>query len=341
MAINVGIIGATGHTGEELIDILLGHPNVRITKLYNTSDEPQNISEVFPRFKGRIDLACSKLNLKEISELCELVFLALPHTVSMKFVPGLLAKGKKVVDLSADYRLQDVREYKSFYRSEHKDKAHIKDAVYGLPEIYRQDIKKAKLIANPGCYPTCAILALAPVIALNLAELDSVIIDAKSGVSGAGKKLEKGLLFLEVNEDFRAYKVNAHQHIPEIKQVLSKLAGTKIQLTFVPHLLPLNRGILETIYVKKVKKANVKAQSLAELYKKFYKGEQFVRIKKEGEFPRIKDVAGTNFCDIGIKDEGDRIIIIAAIDNLIKGASGQAVQNMNIMCNLPEYQGLL
>jgi N-acetyl-gamma-glutamyl-phosphate reductase len=340
MAIHAGIIGATGHTGEELIEILLGHPNVRITKLCNTSDEPQVLSEVFPKFKGRLDMVCNKPDIKEIARSCDFVFLALPHTVSMEFVPKILAIGKKIVDLSADYRLTDPRTYEKFYKVAHKDKPHIKDAVYGLPEIYRENIKNAKLVANPGCYPTCAILGLAPVVAFNLVELDSIIIDAKSGVSGAGKKLAKDFLFLEVNEDFRAYKVNDHQHMPEINQVLSKLAGEKIQVIFVPHLLPLQRGILETIYIKKTKKAQSKAQGLTELYKKFYKEEPFIRIKNDGEFPRIKDVAGTNFCDIGIKDEGGRVIIIAAIDNLLKGASGQAVQNMNLMCNFPEHQGL-
>lgn len=341
MVINVGVVGATGHTGEELIDILLGHPGVRITKLYNTSAEPQIISEVFPKFKNRIDLVCKKLDLSEISDACDFIFLALPHTVSMGLVPKILKLGKKVVDLSADYRLEDARIYEKFYSIKHKDKPHLKEAIYGLPEIYRAKIKDAKLVANPGCYPTCALLALAPLVALNLVELDSIIIDAKSGVSGAGKKIAKDFLFSEVNEDFRAYKVNTHQHMPEIEQVLSKLSGKKIKVTFVPHLLPLNRGILETIYVKKTKHAELKAQDLAGLYSKFYKKEIFVRIRKDGEFPRIKDVAGTNFCDIGVKDDGVNIIVIAAIDNLLKGASGQAVQNMNIMNKFPEHLGLL
>ncbi|MFA5155954.1 MAG: N-acetyl-gamma-glutamyl-phosphate reductase [Candidatus Omnitrophota bacterium] len=340
MVINAGIIGATGHTGEELIDILLKHPNVRIAGLYNTSDEPQIISEVFSRFKGRIDAVCRKADVKEIAGKCDVVFLALPHTVSMSFAPKLLAAGKRVIDLSADYRLTSPVVYEKFYKVAHKDKAHLKEAVYGLPELHREKIKKAQLVANPGCYPTAAILALAPAVALNLIDLGTIIIDAKSGVSGAGKKLVKDLLFLEANEDFKAYKVNVHQHMPEIEQGLEKLAAKKISVTFVPHLLPINRGILETIYAKKSQKAGQKAQSLIELYKKFYKDEPFVRVKKEGEFPRIKDVAGTNFCDIGIKEEGEKIIIISAIDNLLKGAGGQAVQNMNIMYNFPEKAGL-
>lgn len=339
--INVGIIGATGHTGEELIDVLLKHPNVRISKLYNTSDQPQVISEVFPKFKNRVDLICKKPDIREIADKCDLIFLALPHTVSMGIAPKILKIGKKVIDLSADYRLKNTSAYEKFYKTKHKDKAHLKDAVYGLPEIYRAKIKGAKLVANPGCYATCAILALAPVVAFNLAQLDSIIIDAKSGVTGAGKKIAKDFLFSEINEDFRAYKVNVHQHMPEINQVLSKLSAKKINVTFVPHLLPLNRGILATIYVRKTKDQKPKTKNLTELYKKFYKKEPFVRIKNEGDFPRIKDVVGTNFCDIGISDEGDKIIIIACLDNLLKGASGQAVQNMNIMCKFPEYLGLL
>ena len=337
MAIDIGIVGATGHTGEELIGILLKHPYVRIAKLYNTSEQPQIISDVFPKFKGKLDLPVKQLNVKEAILNCDFIFLALPHTISMTITSQLLKEGMQIVDLSADYRLTDVKTYEKFYKVKHQDKVNLKSAVYGLPELYRAKIKDALLVANPGCYPTAAILSLAPLAAFNLVKPDSIIIDAKSGVSGAGKKLEKSLLFSEVYEDFKAYKVNAHQHMPEINQVLSKLSGKKTNITFVPHLLPLDRGILETIYVKKTRKG----QNIVELYKKFYKKEPFIRIKKEGEFPRIKDVVRTNFCDIGIKDEGENLIIVSVIDNLIKGASGQAVQNMNIMCKFPEGAALL
>ncbi len=341
MIINVGIVGATGHTGEELIDVLLNHPNVRIARLYNSGAETQVISEVFPKFRNRIDLICKKPDIKEISEKCDIVFLALPHTVSMAIAPKIIKTGRKVIDLSADYRLKDAVVYEKFYKVKHKDKVGLKQAVYGLPEIYRANIKTAKLLANPGCYPTCAILSLAPLVAFDLVESDSIIIDAKSGVSGAGKKLTKDFLFYEVNGDFRAYKVNEHQHIPEINHALSKLSGKKINVTFVPHLLPLERGILETIYVKKNKKSPGKNKKIIELYKKFYKKEPFVRIREENEFPRIKDVVGTNFCDMGIKEGSESVIIVAVIDNLLKGAAGQAVQNMNIMYNFPEHLGLL
>jgi len=344
MMINVGIIGATGHTGEVLIELLLNHPNVRITHLFNSGKsgkEAQVISDVFPKFKHRLELVCTKPDWLKIKKDCDLVFLTLPHTVSMKFAPKLLSLGKKVIDLSADYRLTDASVYEKFYKVVHADKTNLKGAIYGLPELYRAKIKTANLLANPGCYPTSAILGLAPLLAVNLADLDSIIIDAKSGVSGAGKKLEKEFLFSEIQGDFKAYKVNTHQHAPEINQVLSKLSGKKVDVVFVPHLLPIERGILSTIYIKKAPGAKLKVKSLTDLFKKFYKNEPFVRIKPDGIFPRVKDVVKTNFCDIGVKGFGKTIIVISAIDNLLKGASSQAVQNMNIMYKFPETAGLL
>ncbi|TBR18318.1 N-acetyl-gamma-glutamyl-phosphate reductase, partial [bacterium] len=302
------------------------------------SEEAQNISKVFPQFSSQLDMLCAKPDIKDIVKKCDLVFLALPHTLSMEWAPKLLKAGKRVIDLSADYRINDLALYKKFYGVEHKDKINLKTAVYGIPELYRSKIKSAKLVANPGCYPTAAILALAPLVSIGAIDISSIIIDAKSGVSGAGKKLVKEMLFNEVNEDFKAYKINTHQHMPEIEQILSKLSGGKVGLTFVPHLLPVNRGILETIYLNKNKN---KIQNAISLYEKFYKNEKFVRVRKEGEFPALKDVVGTNFCDIAIMDCGDTLIVISAIDNLLKGASGQAVQNMNIMCGLPEGCGLL
>ena len=344
MQIKVGIIGATGHTGEVLIELLLNHPQVKITHLYNSgksSPSAQVVSDVFPKFKNRLDLICKKPDWVEIKKDCDLVFLALPHTVSMKFAPKLLALGKKVIDLSADYRIKNPLIYKKFYQAVHQDQANLKKAIYGLPELNRAEIKTATLLSNPGCYPTCAILALAPLLASNLVDVQSIIIDAKSGVSGAGKRLENDYLFSEIQGDFRAYKVNVHQHAPEINQILSKLSGKKVQIVFVPHLLPIERGILATIYLKKTSFGKRKVKSLVDLYKKFYQNEPFIRIKPEGVFPRIKDVAKTNFCDIGVKDFGDCIIVIGVIDNLLKGASAQAVQNMNLMYRLPETTGLL
>lgn len=340
--LTVGVIGATGFAGEELLNILFRHPRVTIANVSAQIDKPRPISEIFPQFKNRISLICKEPDIKEITAQCELVFLALPHTVSMEYVPYLLKHNNRVIDLSADYRLKDTKVYEQFYKTRHKDTHYLKKAVYGLPEIYRAKIKDATLIANPGCYPTAAILALAPLVATQRVDSDSIIIDAKSGVTGAGRKLVEGFLFSEANEDFKAYKVNTHQHAPEIDQELSKLGGKKIQATFVPHLLPLNRGILETIYVKRSRKVAKSAdQLLISLYKKFYKKEPFVRIRREGDFPRLKDVVGTNFCDICIYESPRQIIVVTAIDNLLKGASGQAVQNMNIMYNFPEQLGLV
>ncbi|MBI4981837.1 MAG: N-acetyl-gamma-glutamyl-phosphate reductase [Candidatus Omnitrophica bacterium] len=339
--VNVGIVGATGYTGEELIDILLNHPNTRITNISSRSGQSEIISEIFPKFKNRTELTCDPINIKEIAKKSDIVFLALPHTVSMDLVPGLLKAGKRVIDLSADYRLKNIKVYEKYYQVKHKNALNLPMAVYGLPEIYRLKIRDAKLVANPGCYPTAAVLSLAPLVAFGLVDLDSLVIDAKSGVTGAGRKLAEGLLFSEANEDFKAYKVGTHQHTPEIEQELSKLAGKKIKVTFVPHLLPLNRGILATIYVRKTHAAYSKSQNIIELYKKFYKKEPFVRIKEKDSFPRLKDVVGTNFCDIAVHDSGDKIIVVGVIDNLLKGASGQAVQNMNIMCGYPETAGLL
>lgn len=338
--VRVGIVGATGYAGEELIAILVRHPKAQITDISAKIPKPEAISKIFPKFSGRIDLICDEPDVQKIARNCDVVFLALPHTVSMEIAPPLLAKGLVVIDLSADYRLKNTSAYEKFYQTKHRDKENLGCAVYGLPELYRAKIKGAKLIANPGCYPTASILALAPLCALGLITPDSIVIDAKSGVTGAGRKIAEGFLFSEINEDFKAYKVDCHQHAPEIDQELSKLAGKKLNTTFVPHLLPLNRGILATVYAKKSPQHKKAGANIVSLYKKFYKGEPFVRIKQEGSFPRIKDVCATNFCDIGIKESADKVIVISAIDNLLKGAAGQAVQNMNIICGFAEETAL-
>jgi len=340
MKIKVGIIGALGHAGEELIKILLKHPYVNINYLADRLSKPQVISGIFPEFKGILDIICDNFDAKEALRLCDLFFLALPHTASLNIAP-LLLKGKgKVIDLSADYRLKAHKSYEAWYKVKHTDKENLKKAVYGLPELYTAKIKKADFIANPGCYPTAALLALAPIAKKSLFRFDNIIIDAKSGYSGAGRKSLDDPFRQEVKDDFKAYKVDNHQHSPEINQELSVLTGKKINVTFVPHLLPIERGILETIYVQ-AKDKKLKSAGVIKLYKDFYKDKPFVRIKKEGEFPRIKDVSGTNFCDIGIKVGRENLIIISAIDNLVKGASGQAVQNMNLMCGFKEIEGLL
>jgi N-acetyl-gamma-glutamyl-phosphate reductase len=340
--INVGIIGATGYTAEELISILLKHPNVRLTYLAAKIERPLPICEIFPRFKGYLESICELPDVDKAISKCDLFFLALPHTVSLQWVPRLLKAGRRVVDLSADYRLSNVKDYQHYYGHKHKDKQGLKNSVYGLPELYRAKIKNTSLVANPGCYPTAAILALTPLIACDVISDEKIIIDAKSGLSGAGRKLLEGLLFSEINGNFRSYKINTHQHIPEIEQELSNLASRKINVNFVPHLLPVNRGIWETIYINTKHRAP-SAKQLTGLYKKFYKKEPFVRIRSENSLPQLKDVVGTNFCDIAIKvfPEKGMIVIVSVIDNLLKGASGQAVQNMNIMYGFKETEALL
>jgi N-acetyl-gamma-glutamyl-phosphate reductase len=339
--INARIVGISGYTGQTLVDILLRHPQVRLAHVSSRSSAGLSLAKIFPQFAGRTTLVCSKPVVKDIAACCEVVFLALPHTASLEFVPQLLKAGLRIVDLSADYRIKDRSIYEQFYHAVHGDKDNLSRAVYGLPEFSRLAIRKANLVANPGCYSTAAILAVAPLLISGSVDAGSIIIDAKSGVSGAGKKIEEAFLFAEANEDFKAYKINRHQHIPEINQILSKISGKKVTVTFVPHLLPVNRGILETVYVQKAESSKFKARNVLTFYKKFYKTEPFVRIRDEGEFPRLKDVVGTNYCDIGVKEEKDMVIIVCVIDNLLKGASGQAVQNMNIMCGYPEKTALL
>jgi N-acetyl-gamma-glutamyl-phosphate reductase len=267
--------------------------------------------------------------------------LALPHRVSMEIAPKFLKLKKKVIDLSADYRLEDLKVYKKWYGVSHKDEGNLKEAVYGLPEAYRSSIKGARLIANPGCYPTASLLALLPIVKQRAGQLEYLIIDAKTGVTGAGRKPDISISFAEVDENLKAYKINEHQHAPEIAQELSKLGGGIPELVFVPHLAPMRRGILATIYIKLAGELGEK--EIFDLYEKSYKKEPFVRVMGKGTYPEIKNVVGTNFCDIGIKvDKTKRlVIIVSAIDNLDKGASGQAVQNMNIMCGFDERAGLL
>ena len=334
--INVAIIGATGYTGEELVRILAGHRDVKLKALSAIVDKPRKISEIFPALAGKVDLICKQHDAQEIIPSCDIVFLALPHRVSMEFAPKFLASGKKVIDLSADYRLP-AKTYKEWYGVEHRDKDNLKIAVYGMPELYRERIKKATLLANPGCYPTSVVLAAAPAIKAKLVEPE-IIADSKSGVTGAGRKADLSLSFGEVNENMRAYKLNTHQHKPEINQELSALAETDLDVVFSPHLVPLSRGILSTLYFKLKKKS--KLPDLIAHYKKFYKDEPFLKVMDAG-LPQIKDVVCTNFCSIGMNIVDQRLIVVSCIDNLTKGAAGQAVQNMNIMCGFDEREGLV
>jgi len=336
--IKVGIVGATGYAGEEVIKILINHKGVKITEFSAVIDKEEPISSIFPAFKGKIDLICHKPDAERMAKNVDLVFLALPHKISMEIAPVFLKAKKLVIDLSADYRLSpDV--YKVWYGIDHKDKENLTLAVYGLPELYYDEIKKAKLIANPGCYPTSAILGVAPMVKEKAIDNGSIIIDSKSGVTGAGRKPDLAFSFSEVNENLKAYKVNEHQHKPEINKILSEIAGTKIDVVFTPHLIPMNRGILSTIYMKLTKKIDTKAA--LDIYKNFYKGKPFVRIYDEGKLPQVKDVVNSNYCDIGLKVTGGMLIAVACIDNLTKGAAGQAVQNMNIMAGFDETEGLI
>lgn len=339
--LKIGIMGASGYAGEELIRILLNHPEVQIVCLAAKIDKKTPIYKLYPWLKGELDLECRDMNVEEVSDKCDLVFLALPHGVSMQFAPSFLKKGKKVVDLSADFRIKDISVYEKWYEVKHECPEYIKKAVYGLPEFYRPKIKKAELIANPGCYPTGIILGCTPFLKEKIVDTEFIICDSKSGVSGAGRISSEALMSTQMENSFRPYKVNAHRHMPEIDQELSFISGSKVNVNFIPHLAPMERGILSSIYLKLKKEIDTK--EAFKLYKDFYKDEYFVRILEEDIYPDTKNVAKTNFCDISLKifPEKSLAIVMTAIDNLTKGASGQAVQNMNIMLGFDEKKGLL
>lgn len=341
--LKVAIIGASGYTGVELIRLLSNHPEVEITAVTSEQSAGKSIAEVFPSLSGVFEKSLEHISIETIAQKADLVFTALPHQKAMDYVPRFLELGKKVIDLSADFRIKDAATYGAWYE-EHKAPELLKEAVYGLPELHRTEIRNARLIANPGCYPTSAILALAPLLKNGLIEASSLVIDSKSGVSGAGRSATQDTHFTEVNEGFKAYKVGEHRHTPEIEQELSILAGSQIRVSFTPHLLPVSRGILSTIYASLIsQESGVRGQEeLNDLYDEFYKDERFVRVYPKGSFPNINNVKGSNFCDIGIKldKRTNRVVIISAIDNLTKGAAGQAVQNMNIMYGFPEDTAL-
>lgn len=334
----VSVIGATGYTGAELVKILLKHPQVEIETITSQSFANKKISEIYPSLIT--DLVCQELNIDKIAPSSSFIFTALPHRISMEIVGKLYSRGKKIIDLSADFRFIDPLIYEEWYGTPHQKIELLKKAIYGLPELYREKISKARLVANPGCYPTSSLLALAPLVNSGSIKENSIIIDAKSGVTGAGRKLSLATHFPEVNENVRAYQVIGHRHTPEIEEQLSKLAKRKIIITFVPHLVPINRGILSTCYAALKQKADTKA--LLKLYRDFYKEEPFVEILPQGRFPQTKEVTDSNRCRIGItvNERSGRAIIISAIDNLSKGAATQAVQNMNIMCGFEETMGL-
>lgn len=337
--ISVGIVGVTGYSGMEAFKILLNHPEVRVTYV-SANNTTGPLSEIWPQFEGRTKLVCNTFDLKKAAK-CDCVFLAVPHKIAMSITPELLKRGVKVIDISGDYRLDSAAEYKKWYGTPHTDRGNLKKAVYGLPELFREEIKTAELIANPGCYPTAAILGLAPAVSILGEAITNITIDAKSGVTGAGRKASVRLNFGEVNENFYAYKPLKHQHIPEMNLYLSKMSPKPLDINFVPHLLPINRGILETIYIYLSK--NVTAGKMQTLYKRFYKTEPFVRVLAIDTLPQLKNVTHSNFCDIGLTmgNKGKLLVIHSAIDNLGKGAASQAVQNMNLMFECNETEGLL
>ncbi|MEE9251752.1 MAG: N-acetyl-gamma-glutamyl-phosphate reductase [Thermodesulfobacteriota bacterium] len=333
------VLGASGYTGSELIRLLLMHSNVEVTHVTADKHAGRKIQDVLPHFQGLIDLELKPLELGSIPEDVDIVFAALPHGKSSEIVKTLVKeRGKKVVDLGADFRLTHPL-YVEWY-GEHPCPELIAEAAYGLSELFEEEIKRSSIVANPGCYPESSILALAPLLIEHLIEEDNIIIDAKSGVSGAGRSPALANNFCEVNEAVIAYKIGEHRHKPEIEEALSKLSGLNVKVTFTPHLIPMDRGILSTIYVR-LKKDLVTGE-LLEIYRVFYKNKQFVRICPENTFPSTSNVRGSNFADIGLRvnPHNGTAIIVSVIDNLVKGASGQAVQNMNLMLGFPENEGL-
>ena len=334
---SVGIIGATGYTGSELTRILSKHKNVDLEMITSKSYAGKKISDIHPYLEGICDMELSKADLNKISDL-DLVFLALPHGVSMNFVKDIGMDGPRIVDLSGDFRLKDKKTYEQWYEMKHVFSEAIDQAVYGLPELFRKDISNAQLVANPGCYPTSAILALMPAVKNNLIDLSNISVDSKSGVTGAGAKPNSVTHFPRANEDFRAYKIGSHRHTPEMEEILSEKSSEKISLLFTPHLVPLNRGILTTIYSKA--KKDITGEKLLSFYKEEYGKEPFVRIRKSP--PNVQAVRGSNYCDLYpmYVKRTNQIVMISAIDNLVKGAAGQAVQNMNIMLGFNEKEGV-
>jgi len=336
----VAVVGASGYTGVELLRLLHGHPEVAVTCVTSEQSAGKNVANIFPSLASRYDMILENLEPARIVERADFIFTALPHKAAMEVVPTFLKLGKRVVDLSADYRLRDPEKYATWYER-HMNPDLLQKAVYGLPELRREKIADAALVANPGCYPTSVILGLAPLLQNRLINPATIIADSKSGVSGAGRSAKVDNLYCEVNEGLKAYSVGgAHRHIPEIEQELSLLAEEEVTISFTPHLVPMDRGILSTVYA--LPNGEISTGRLVELYCDFYSGEPFVRIMLENTFPSTSFVRGSNFCDIGVildKRTG-LLIVISAIDNLVKGASGQAVQNMNIMNGFPENMGL-
>ncbi|MCA9268104.1 MAG: N-acetyl-gamma-glutamyl-phosphate reductase [Planctomycetales bacterium] len=334
--IRVGILGATGYTAFELMRLLLKHPEAQITALTTRSQDRPHVASVHPMLAGSLDLPLENLTAAEVAERADFVFSCLPHAASAEAVAPLIDAGRKVVDFSADYRLNDLETYRTWYEHEHPDPGRVGSTVYGLPELFRDAIRPAQLIANPGCYTSTAILALAPLLSAGLIAADDIIVDAKSGVSGAGRSPKLNMLYCETNESISAYGVGKHRHTPEMEQVLSDVSGQPVQILFTPHLTPMDRGILATIYARP--QAGATAAQVMSALAEAYRGEPFVRVVEN--LPATKHVAGTNLFHVTARMVKDRVVVIAALDNLLKGASGVAMQNFNLMCGFAETTAL-
>jgi N-acetyl-gamma-glutamyl-phosphate reductase len=333
----VAILGATGYTALELLKILTRHPEARITALTTRQEDAPHLSEVHPQLTGLLDLRLENLTPAQTAARAKYVFCCLPHGASMEAIPELLAGGAKVIDLSADYRLSDPGVYEEWYGLVHTDPTRLGGTVYGLPELFADQIPPSDLVANPGCYTSTSILGLAPLLCEDWIESTGIIIDAKSGVSGAGRKPKLGTLFAECNESLSAYGVGNHRHTPEIEQILTQASGKNVEVIFTPHLIPMDRGILCTMYPR-LKRETTQAE-LLDLYRGFYQDKPFVRVVDH--LPATKYVAYTNFCDISVRFNRGQLIVFSATDNLIKGAAGVAVQNFNLMLGIPETTALL
>lgn len=335
--IQAGIVGGTGYTGVELLRILARHPNVAIKTVTSRADAGKRVDALYPNLRGHVDAVFAEPSADALAG-CDVAFFATPNGTAMRMAPSLLARGIKVVDLAADFRLQDPEEWAHWYGEPHACPELLQEAVYGLPEVARERVRQARLIACPGCYPTAVQLALAPLAEAGLIHLDTLIADAKSGVSGAGRKAEIPMLMSEAGEGFKAYGVPGHRHLPEIRQGLARLAGQPVGLTFVPHLVPMIRGIHATVYAR----LRGSAGDLQDLYETRYRDEPFVDVMPAGAHPDTRNVRGANRCQLAVHrpQGGDTVVILSVIDNLVKGAAGQAVQNMNLTFGLEETAGL-
>lgn len=339
--INIGIIGASGYSGSELLRFLANHPGeLHVALCTSETYAGRRVDSVLPHLRGLISCEFEALNINSLKEKVDVVVLAVPHKVSMAFVPQILAQGLRVVDFSADYRLKDADTYEAWYHVPHTSPELLEEAVYGLPERYREDIRTARLVANPGCYPTSAILAAAPLLDSGAVELNSLIVDSKSGISGAGPKPRDTTHYPNRESNVVAYNIGVHRHTPEIEQELSAVAGEPLCVSFTPHLVPMTRGILSTLYLHL--KQELSTETMLERYAAFYANEPFVRVLPAGEYPQTKAVLGSNYCDIGLEVDArtNRVVVMAAIDNLGKGAAGAVVQNLNLMFGFNETSGL-